>query len=624
MRLYATVSDAAGTHLGTVYALRSARVARTLSGVGAWHCVAVGSDAAARDLLHLERRVTLFIHDERTGTRRLGGGLLTERSLREATEGLTLHLRGSDDLAQLARLVTLPGTKYDAQALNSLLADLVRVAGWSASTSSTDPITARFDGENVLRAVRALAAFTGLHFRASATTPQTLEFGAFGQPIPQQIVQRTQLSPELNANDDVFLIERVERVAQSGTLCNWIVPLMAGLGEAAVGLQAATRSSPYVPVVVPGPDGRDLVALRDDASIAAYGLVQKVALFKQIAPLSNSDDALTVAANTLYDAAAAYLQRAAHPQTVLKVRLQKVRGVPLQPGDRVYLQYRGRITDERGETVDWRDLSGLFWILEAAEIVSDNGHAVELTLSDVDRLPDDAITGVIGKLDELDIDRGRVQPYFSRDVFTDTFAVDATHPARFYLNLTDAVQAAVRIRLTIKTSPFRATARAVSPGSTETGADATRSLWSGSTDPEIVGDFFWRTVRAYDSVREQIVYMRLPMTIESGDFALMTNFADAPHTHALPDFAIEYGIEDDTQRPDTVSLSLNSVDITATHGGPWGVGGGAVDTTVDITQAIIDAGLQREHRLEIRCAAGQGLVRILVEEYLVIQAVRVS
>ncbi len=96
--------------------------------------------------------------------------------------------------------------------------------------------------------------------------------------------------------------------------------------------------------------------------------------------------------------------------------------------------------------------------------------------------------------------------------------------------------------------------------------------------------------------------------------------ASGDHAHDM-----NYGINDDTEYPDTLRVSINGTDRTTALGGPWGGGGSAVDVTLDVTDYINAAAtLQQEHTVQFSCDGGQGEVEVLVELYEVIQTIAVT
>jgi hypothetical protein len=93
------------------------------------------------------------------------------------------------------------------------------------------------------------------------------------------------------------------------------------------------------------------------------------------------------------------------------------------------------------------------------------------------------------------------------------------------------------------------------------------------------------------------------------------------HTHAL-----DYGIYDDVEYPDTVRIAINGVDRTAALGGPWGAGGIAVNEELEITTYLVNAvgGLRQLHEITISCDAGQGTVETVMKLQLTVQGIAVS
>ena len=379
MRLWVDVLDAAGERLGDG-PIRPQRVTvkRKLDGIGSF-TVTVPASAPRAQLLTAGHTVVIWAHYGGQ-TREMGRGVVREVTTSESAGGAVLTAKGPDALEALRRKSTLPGRVYDDQAVADVVSELAGLAGWTANVDAVvGNVTLGFDGENVLKALRTVAETTGLHFRHETGT--TLTFGALGADTGLRLVQRSQLPEDIYHNTLVVLIARIRQKANAKDVVNWVIPR----GRDGLTLEHSTRTSPYAVKSMSGPDGGTIYYLEDAASVAAYGQIEQVVDFSEIEALGSTAQDLENAANTLYDAAAAWLAWRRDEQEIYSVRL-RAPSVPvvIKPGDKVRLVYRGEVRDVTG-TVRYLDVDALHWVLDVQEVFGVEGHAVTVKLSNVDR-----------------------------------------------------------------------------------------------------------------------------------------------------------------------------------------------------------------------------------------------
>lgn len=615
MNLWADIYDSSGNRLGGgPVPLRDAAVTRRLDGVGSIQFSVPGTDQRAVDLLVNEAHARIYYQaNEAAGIRELGRGVIRRIRAAGSVDNWSLICDGPDDLDALTRVSTLLGRKFSAKTVSQISTTLVGlVSGWSASASGGNTTDSRFDGMSVFKALLALAEQQGLHVRAGSSA-NVVEIGAFGSDSGLRLVNAAQMTPALEANDDVLLIESLNVEKNSEAVCNRLYPLGAGIGEAWLTLEDATRSTPYTVQSTTGPDGKTLYYLQDSASVSAFGVIEKVGKFSQIAPLSNSAADMENAANALYDISAAWLQRYALRQDVYDVTARKGR-TSVRPGDQIQLIYKGLVTRD-GEVVAYVDLDQAMWVLEATERVGIEGAALDLKLATVDRHEMDAAQIVIGALEELQIDGVSVKPYFNRvawvyfnPIIAPLYAV--TMPVRFG----NATQRLNRCLVHFSTKSF------VSPVSTAvTNTTHHHPYMSDGGYPSgpPYGPFEWKTP-----------------SMNSGVYLLAPFLAEYPATYNLP---FDTGVEDnedfitlqfapieDTQTPTGIRLYVDGVDRTTALGGPWAPSDGEVTIEdLDITAYILASTLQQEHTVQLQCTLGQGAVTVTIEVYETIQSISV-
>ena len=137
--------------------------------------------------------------------------------------------------------------------------------------------------------------------------------------------------------------------------------------------------------------------LEDAASVAAYGLRDRVLNIKDILPLGLSLTALAQASATLYSVAVTYLQRHKDPQYAYEVecvglRHMKPNGTPyFEVGDKLTLDYVGTVTDEDGTIREDLRVRADLYIMSAQRTYGPAGESTwKLTVSTIAReLPND-------------------------------------------------------------------------------------------------------------------------------------------------------------------------------------------------------------------------------------------
>lgn len=601
MRIWADIDNAAGDLVtpGPITNLRSLSFTRALDGAGSFRLQAFGTDQRALDLLQVERRVSLYVHNDSNGARLIGRGVITQLGATDTSGGWTRIASGPDLLHELKNVSTGRGLTYDDATVQTIIEGLLaKVSGWSTDTTISDTFTARFDGESILKALQAVAEANGLHLRESATTPGLLEFGAFGTVGDLRVINKGRIGAEAEANPNVVFIERFSVVDDSEALCNRVVPFSAGIGESDQGLELATLSSPYT-VQSDTVNGRTVYYLEDSTSSTAYGVKEKYLKVDNIAPLSNSSTAQELAANSLYQVAANYLTRRKDPQQTYRITVRGLRGYTVQPGDKIHVRYKGVLTDENGNTVDYRDVNDDFWVLKVTERLGVEGYGMDLEVSNIDRYPDDPAEVIIGELESLKLSNTRVKPYFNGDTTIIERLIDPTHPFTQLIDFTDMVQRAVRIRLRLRTRPLR--------------SPVDEFIIMQSPDVQGSGPWYYRELNYFDKVADGTEQFLLPASVESAPIQFTANLSPVA----------SWEITDDTVYPAGISITIDGASVS---GGPWGTTSAGISVELDVTSLFEDApgGLQQEHNIVVSCTDGRGIIELELERYMVIQAIRVS
>ena len=453
MRVWADVYDASGVLVGgPISSLTSASVTRALDGAGSISLAIPAADEQAVTLLQNESRVRIYVEmDEQV--RELGRGVI--RSLRANVQesDMTISASGPDSLDALTRRSVLLNRSYNNQSVSDIANDLASLAGWTAEVEfGTGNQTCRFDGSNVLKALLRVAEEKGLHLRESAT-PEAVEIGAFGDDSGVRCIAPHTISRELYGNDDVILIDSISQTTDSKDVCNWIVPVGAGEGAAALTLRYSNREGPYTINQVAGPDGQLLYYLSDSTSIASYGQSERIVTFKEIGPVANSSTAKQLAANALYDAAMAWLERQIVPLVTYKISGKKCR-TTIRPGDMVRVVYTGVVETAGGEWTPIR-VNELMWVMKVTESVGTDGMRLSLDVSTVDRREQDTAQAVVGALEAINVRNVSVQtfPYTFENVYYDPIAANYKN-AEFRFKVTDYVTDLISVKINFRTHPL--------------------------------------------------------------------------------------------------------------------------------------------------------------------------
>lgn len=634
MRVWIDVSDSAGNRLGAgpIVNVIDAQITRALDGAGSFSA-RIGVDGRAIELLVNERRVAIWGEDT-GGVRLLGEGIIRKRKLGDAPGGLTLSIDGPDILDELKRRSALLARIYNQQTVQTVIDDLIAlVPGWSVNVAAgiaSDVIDARFDGVNVLKALQEIVKRYGYHLRASTTASKTVEIGTFGTANGLRVMGVQVVTQETIANPSLLMVQQISLEEDSESVYNWLLPMGAGEGVAALTLEKSTRTTPYTIQTMTGPDGTTLYYVKDSASITAIGEIRKVGQFKTLAPLTNSATDIENAANALYDAAVEALTRHKDAQMAYRVNVKNVQETIL-PGDKVTIHYKAQIDTDSG-IVDYLNIRDDFWVIAVTEQVNEGGTGVNMEVSNVDRARETVAQKIVGELDAMEV-RGLKPPISSSPrSYVYPREIASEYPAVVPIEFTDATLYLQRVRVRVKTSSFRATASAAAAGGgvTSNGGGNHRHLMFKSTGVTGSATFNYRYYTVARSSGDQDLSAYLFQSPDSSD--MYTYDSSGEHTHTLPTHThtLSYGIADDSATPIDVTVWVNGTNRTSllTGSATLAPSGGNLNVVLDageLTTLLEDdtGGLRQVHSLEIRCASGQGRVEVTVEIFEVTQAIKI-
>lgn len=187
--------------------------------------------------------LTLYGMTEDVGPKReLGRGIVRKIEGTDTAGQLPLKLTGPDILDELRNVNCLLSRVYDGANVADVVDELVALAsGWTVDTTGvTGTVYARFDGASVLKALQNLAKYKGYHLRLTGN--RTLKFGALGDDSGLRVIQAgSHITPELEDEAGLLLIDRLRWIHDSEAIANWIVPVGRSRDETALTLQHSTR-----------------------------------------------------------------------------------------------------------------------------------------------------------------------------------------------------------------------------------------------------------------------------------------------------------------------------------------------------------------------------------------------
>jgi hypothetical protein len=466
VRIWAEVYDASGNKLGNsqINDIIATKVKRELDAAGSFDFT-VATSQQALDLLRNEREVRVFFKRDEEGARELYRGYIRQNRM-SVGKSPDISISGVTKMDALARRSVLLGRAYDAKTISYIANDLIDlVPGWAVEVDSaiaSDLQTSRFDGSSVLKALIRTAEEKGVHIREGLAS-NTVEMGAFGQESGLRFIKPpSSVGVELAQTNEVVLVGKITQTENTSDVVNWIIPIGAGEGSAALTLKNSTRTTPYTIRTMTAPNGQTLYYLSDSASILDYGQIERVITFKEIAPIANSNAAKIAAANALYDAATAWLQRNSVKLTSYKLSGCKV-AQTIRPGDKIRIQFRGEVDTFDGK-LTYIDIDDVFWVMGVTESFSKSGLSIDLDVTTIDRHTQDIKRIVVGMLDAIDVRNLSVQTFPWRFQDSKTRPIQATasppsnsdHDAVYLFTPDSTVTDIIAVFLTFEALPLNA------------------------------------------------------------------------------------------------------------------------------------------------------------------------
>lgn len=609
--LWVDVYNAAGDRLGDgpVWDIKSVEVNRQLDGTGTF-VIEASVSARSLELLTNEKRVKIY-NEDAGGIRLLGQGIIETQAIVESPPGVSLRVTGPDILDELVRKNTLRSRLFSQSTIQTVADALIAlVPGWSVDVDASiadNVVDARYDGASVLKAFRDLVGRYGHHFRLSSDS-KVVSISQFGEDSGLRIIKTQVITPAMIRDPNLLFVQRLPQTTETSDLANWIIPLGAGEGIGQLTLEHSTRTTPFTIQSMAGPDGTLQYYLSDATSVAAYGQIEKILAFKQIAALSNSSTDIANAANALYDAAAEWLTRNKDPIVRYGLMVKNAKENVL-PGDKIHINYKGRIITPDGAEVDYLSVRGDFWVMQAVETVNLDGQTVDLEIANVDQRNETVAEKVASSIESIEL--RDLKPEISASVRSYVYdrEMDSTLSAVIPVEFTDATLQLQRVRFRLKTTPLRTNV------TTSAGSAHTHAIFA------FVGGAVTESEKRYTG------FPGSPQVAFKGPSKSLSTTNESPvHTHDPL-----FGIADDAVSPKTVTVLVDDVDVTTELFGftPLAPTGANLDVLADVgvlTDLLIDAigGLRQEHTIEVECTSQQGRVEATIEIFEINQSVNIS
>jgi hypothetical protein len=525
----------------------------------------------------------------------------------------------------LASLIDVSLDFNMASVSNSVSAELNRVlgrAGWTATLANNSAeyssVSLDYQGINAFQALDSLRQMQRGFFTLSGAT--SVKFGRWTDALRDSSAYT--LITNAAEMPTGAAISSLTVVGTSQNVVNCIIPKGQGIGTTQVDLSRSDRATPDYPYQIksrPNWDGTNTDGahpsgalthtyyIEDETSIAANGRVERVAVFSDIRPVENTIEFRRLAANALYDVAAAYMQQYKNPTTEYKVAVIKTTEL-LSAGDVVMIDYRGVSETAQGKKSRVFIDKKRFFVVEATHNFDDaSGEPVTtLTLSQNGAKLADANDVVVNLLADLDKIKLRPIPSIGQRMDTGpTLYISPSVPFKHTIKYGKSI-------LTVNSAKYVfSVAKMVAPASNSTGASTssttssagettTTSSSSSTSTTSSGGDSAltsgasssstssmsvpWITSTGYGYIPEGTPFDRVFATTPAdtggvvGEGALISHggagdyyqhwHSSARHSHLLPEHSHSYSLVEHSHgiaHTHTVVLSAHAHGMAHTH-----------------------------------------------------------
>lgn len=615
MRIWAVVFNANYSLVvsdGPIY-LESVSITRSLDRLTRLNAPVAGNDIRA--LQYITARNVVEIYAQETtpadlpavAARLLGAFIIDNLNVSINESGIKRSIQGTGVMLALKDKLTLPGLTYDDATIEDIFNGtngLAVLAGWTADVEAgiaANTTSVRFDGTNIFKSMQAATEIQGLHLRH--TTGTVIEVGAFGTPNVYRLEYIEGDTGGLNNYDTMpLLIQSMEIIEDAaGDFYNYVLGYGAGQGDARLSLEKSIR-----PGIIEVDDGARIHRIiKDDASIATYGQIERMVQIKKLAPVGTSEAQQVNAANALFDGLYENLQRHKQPQTRYRVTVRNVQNT-IQPGDKMRVIYQGAVfKDGLSGTYQWADINDDFWIMSVSENVGVNGIQLQLEISNVDAYNTNAAEIIVGMVDSIEVNNIGVQPYPVSYPWTiSPQPIDVSTPIEFTFPIFDNVLRLVSVKAFLERRVWTAVAGTAA---------------AGGNHRHKVADFQAGTVVAPPAnfVDYHVQYMNVSQTLFSVHFYVTngtstlsdwyTSGESGDHTHDT-----EFSeVQKDSLLPEDCSLVINGELVSSTL---FPSSGGSDREEIDITEEVLNKfdGFRGFHDVAIDCGTNRGDIGVTI------------
>jgi hypothetical protein len=525
----------------------------------------------------------------------------------------TITVRGPGFLSKLIDKITLPGLAYENQSVASVLSNLASLAGWTVNSEaalSSQNISVRFAGENVLRAVRFIVEAQGLHMRESSTAKQ-FDAGVFGDVNSHALFVKGDSAEMAFRRDAPMMIQSANITEESSDVVNKVFAYGGGDGDAALTMELATGSRGFVDSETA--NSRTHWFIADSASIALYGEIGRRLDIKRINPTDATDAALTFASVAVADAAKAWLDRHSVPYERLDLRVQNVNDV-IYPGDKVHVTYQD-VINLYGVPYQERNIDEPYYVMSVEELVSDQGLETSLEVANIDRYEESAAEIIVGMVDSIEVQNINIQPYPAPYYFPAGIApidTNIAYASSFIVNTQT-----VRLN-SAKAFIFRSSWTAVA-GVAQDGGDHRHLMFNhvgSSGGGPISSDWQYYHATNVDDTVLRTVYIP---NVGGGAINLYTFGGSGDHNHDT-EFS-EVQVDDGGNLLEDVTLKIDGATVST---GLFPNGNTDDYAEVDITDPLKSGTLRGVHTIEVECGAGRGDIYCVLFIDVDVSRVRVS
>jgi hypothetical protein len=566
-------------------------------------------DPRSLSIIQARRIVEVWLSDTKLKTDEGTGDTITETSPRKigafvietiqsSPRERTITVRGPGVMSKLIDTLALPGLYYEDETVADVLSDLAALAGWTVDAEaelSSELISIRFAGENVLRALSVVAETKGIHIRESATNQQ-IEAGSFGDVNSHAEFAKGDAGETALFKDAPMVIQDASIIEQSSEVVNKIYVYTGGDGDAAGTLELSDRSF----VDSESANGRSHWFIQDSGSISLYGQIARRLDIKRLNPTSPSDAAEVAVANAGADAGKAWLDRNNAPYELLSLHVQNVNET-VQPGDKCHVRYLD-VINLMGVPYQERDIDAPYWVMAVEENISSAGLEAFLDVANIDRYETNAADIVVGMVDSINVQNVNIQPYPAPYYWSTHKAPidDVTgYLASFVVN-----PQTVRLNQAIAYI-FRSVWKAVS-GVAEAGGDHYHLMFSTEGTNIALTGMSGRVMSALMSDLDPLN----PHTVvipNASDDDMYTGGASGTHTH---DFTFtEVSVDDEANLLSDVTLKIDGDEHST---GLFPEGNDDTVAEVDITEALKAGTLRGFHDIEVECGSGRGDIYVVI------------